>query len=405
MSLASASQTGKDSSTYLSNLPPATSLPAALFGDRAAAQQRNRIDRELKQLARENLFSGVVLIAKDDKVLFQGAYGLASREYDVPNAIDTKLNLASAGKMFTTVAIGALVERGAISLDDAVSKYLDASWIEQSAAVQITIANLLSHTSGMPDYFTPNFLEKSRTLFKKVDDYKPQVSTLKPTFTPGTQYSYSNTNFLLLGAIIEKATGETYDNYLKKVIFEPCGMSQSGSLDLENVNRGYAQGYAKLSHTMPQRGSNGVQQSFREIAFEMADGQRQLAKAGFTWQNNVFMHVAKGEPSGGSYSTAPDLLKFANALTSGKLITPAMLARLTSANAHTPEYGYGFQLMDGGFGHTGGFPGISTSIVIYPDGYRLIVISNVDGGSAIANAKLIELSDTFPLTGKTVDPL
>src|SRR5581483_1186222 len=133
---------------------------------------------------------------------------------------------------------------------------------------------------------------------------------------------------------------------------------------------------------------------FRHTALEMAAAQAELAKRGFEWRNNIYMHVAKGESSGGAFSTVPDLLKFANALTSGRLLKPETLAEMTSPKPLSADYGYGFQLLDGGFGHTGGFPGISTCVVIYPDGYRLIVLSNVDGGSAVANAKLISLAES-----------
>jgi hypothetical protein len=144
---------------------------------------------------------------------------------------------------------------------------------------------------------------------------------------------------------------------------------------------------------MPPPAARTQPPDFRQIAFAMATAQEQLAQTGFEWRNNIFMHVAKGESSGGTFSTVDDLLKFANALTSGRLLKPATLALMTSLESPATDYGYGFQLMDGGFGHTGGFPGISTVVVIYPDGYRLIVLSNVDGGSGVADAKLLELAD------------
>jgi CubicO group peptidase (beta-lactamase class C family) len=370
---------------------PSQSIPAALFEGHSIAKTRARIDSAFKELAGAQLFAGAVLIAKDDKILFEGAYGLASREYGVFNTVNTELNLASAGKMFTTVSIGRLVDQGRVSFEDPIGKYLDASWIDAAAGQQIKIANLLDHTSGVPDYFGPEFLDKSRVLFKELDDYKPLIANLKPTFVPGTQWSYSNTNFLLLGAIIEKVTGESYDDYVRQAVFEPAGMTHSGALDLEKVNHDYAQGYAKFPPPPPPPGGRAQRQDFRQTAIDMAAGQKLLAKAGFEWRNNVFMHVAKGESSGGTFSSAPDLLKFANALTSGRLIKPATLAFMASSKPGSPDYGYGFQLIDGGFGHTGGFPGISTAVVIYPNGYRLIVLSNVDGGSAVADAKLLEL--------------
>jgi CubicO group peptidase (beta-lactamase class C family) len=373
---------------------PVRSIPAALFTGQPVAQTRERLDAAFKALAQSDMFAGTVLIARRDEVLFAGAYGLASREYDIPNQLDTRLNLASAGKMFTSVAIGILVDRGLVKFTDPVGKYLDASWLDPAAAARITLGNLLNHTSGIPDYFGPDFFERSRTLFKKLDDYKPLVAKLKPGAQPGTRWSYSNTNFLLLGAIIEKVTGKSYDAYLSEVIFQPTAMTRSGALDLEKINHQYAQGYFKVPPAAPPPGGRTSQQEFRHTAEEMAAAQAELAKRGFEWRNNIFMHVVKGESSGGTFSTVSDLLKFANALTSGKLLKPETLTEMTTPKPLSADYGYGFQLLDGGFGHTGGFPGINTSVVIYPDGYRLIVLSNVDGGSAVANAKLISLADS-----------
>jgi CubicO group peptidase (beta-lactamase class C family) len=376
---------------------PASSIPAALFAGHPAAQTRQKLEAAFTELAKADLFSGTILIAKGNQVLFQGAYGLASREYGVPNRLETRLNLASAGKMFTTVAIGTLYDQGKLRFDDPVSKYLDASWIDPSVGSHITLGNLLSHTSGIPDYFGPDFLGRSRALFKKIDDYKPLIAGLKPTFAPGTQWSYSNTNFLLLGAVIEKVSGRSYDDYIREAIFKPTGMTRSGALDLEEVNHDYAQGYLKFPPPPPPPPSVRQEQpDFRQLAFMMSAAQDMLAKRGFQWHNNIFMHVAKGESSGGSFSTVGDLLAFGNALSDGRLLKPATLALMSSPKPSSPDYGYGFQLLDGGYGHTGGFPGINTAVVFYPDGYRLIVLSNVDGGSAVANAKLLSLGGVSP---------
>lgn len=367
-------------------------LPAELFEGRSTATVDARLNAAFERLARENLFSGAVLIAKGDKILFEHAYGLASREYGVPNTIATKFNLASAGKMFTSVAIGKLVDEGKVAFGDPVSKYLDSSWLEPAVARQVTVAELLDHTSGLPDYLGPAFLEKPQTAFVALDAYKPLMAHVRPTFPPGSRFSYSSTNFILLGAIIEKVTGESYWSFVRQVVFEPAGMTHSGPLDLREINHGYAQGYAKLPPPPPPPRGRAQQESFRDTALAMAAAERSVTGHGFEFRNNIFMHVVKGQPSGGSYSTAPDLLRFANALASGHLIKPSTLRLMTTPKPHVGGYAYGFQLMDGGFGHTGGFPGISTVLIIYPDGYRLIVLANIDAGSAIANAEMLRLA-------------
>jgi CubicO group peptidase (beta-lactamase class C family) len=378
--------------------PAPASIPAALFNGHPAEQTHRQLQATFTDLTKAELFAGTVLIAKGDKVLFEGAYGLASREYGIPNRLDTRLNLASAGKMFTAVAIGALRDSGKIRFEDPIGKYLDASWIEPAAGARITLANLLTHTSGIPEYFSPEFFGRSRELFKTLDDYKPLIAELKPTFAPGAHWSYSNSNFLLLGAVIEKVTGKSYDDFIREAVFRPAGMTHSGALDLEQVNHDYAQGYLKLpSAPPPPPTATSIEHlDFRQDALENASAQEQLTKTGFEWRNNIFMHVVKGGASGGTFSTAEDLLKLANALTSGRLLKPETLALMTSPKPLSPDYGYGFELMDGGFGHTGGFPGIDNSVVFYPDGYRLIVLSNVDDGSSLVIARLIALASATP---------
>lgn len=372
--------------------PASEPLPADLFAGHSPTVVAARLNGAFERLARQNLFAGTVLIAKGDKVLFAHAYGLASREYGVSNTIDTKFNLASAGKMFTSVAVGKLVEEGKIAFSDPVSKYLDSSWLAPAVAAKVTVANLLDHTSGLPDYFGPAFFDRSRTLFANLDNYKTLTAHLQPTFPPGSRFSYSSTNFILLGAIIEKVAGEGYWQFVRQAVFDPAGMTQSGALDLEEVNHDYAQGYAKLPPPPPPPRGFAQPQDFRGTALAMAAAERSVTEHGFQWRNNIFMHVVKGEPSGGAYSTAPDLLRFANALASGRLISLSTLSLMTAPKPNVSGYAYGFQLMDGGFGHTGGFPGVSTVVIIYPDGYRLIVLSNVDAGSAIADAELIKLA-------------
>jgi CubicO group peptidase (beta-lactamase class C family) len=373
--------------------PPTKSIPATVF-ERSPTDAPQKIDAALTALTARERFSGVVLIAKGDKVLFEKAYGLASREYGVANTIDTRFNLASAGKMFTAVTIARLAEAGRISLDDPISKYLDASWISPEQG-KVTIAQLLDHTSGFGSYFSPAFMDMSRAKLKTVDDYKPLIAGTKLEFEPGTKWSYSNSGFHLLGAIIEKVTGEPYDVYVGKTLWTPTGMAGTAALDLEAVNHDYAQGYAKdlRAPPPPPSGPPPSRDDFRAMLTAMNAMQDKMEAGGFDIRNNVFEHVVKGGPAGGTVSTAPDMLRFANALADGKLVSPAMVRTMSTPKPNSPTYGYGLQLTDGGYGHTGGFPGISTAVIIYPDGYRLIILSNIDGGSGNATVALIALGE------------
>lgn len=368
------------------------SVPALLF-DRSSPVPEARIDAALRDLARRDLFSGVVLIARGDEILFNRAYGLASREYNVPARADMRFNLASANKMFTAVAIGQLVEQGKVRFDAPISTYLDASWVAPEIGRKITVANLLTHTSGLPNYMNDTWRDASRAKYKTLEDFRSLVPPGKLDFEPGTQWRYNNTGFLVLGAIIEKVSGQSYEEYIGRNILEPSGMTHTANLDLEEVNVDYAQGYMKRPRKPSARPAVApgrddwaglITQTAARMERERADGVKIT--------NNIFQHVARGGPAGGMYSTATDMLKFLNAFRAGKLVSPEMVKVMTSPKPLSQIYGYGMEMVDGGIGHSGGFPGIGNTNLAYNDGYRLIILSNIDNGSMVAQAKLIELA-------------
>jgi hypothetical protein len=181
-----------------SDLPPAEALSA----DKVIQE----IEAFVERLVDADAFSGTVLLAKDGEVLFKKAYGLASKRFDVPNRIDTKFNLGSANKMFTGVAILQLVERGMLSLDDPLSKFVSEDWLPKETADKIKIEHLLTHTSGMGSYFGEKYMESSKALFRELDDYKPLIAGSELAFEPGTDWQYSNSGMFMLGVVIESAT-------------------------------------------------------------------------------------------------------------------------------------------------------------------------------------------------------
>jgi len=315
------------------------------------------LKRVLDSAAAQGQFSGAVLVAKNGQPIFKAAYGLASRRYNVPNQVDTKFNLGSMNKMFTAVAIAQLAEQGKLSFSDPIGKYL-TGWVSDSIGRKVTIQNLLTHTSGLGSYFNEKFMKSSRELYRKVDDYKSLVADEKLAFEPGTKWQYSNTGFLLLGAIVEKASGQDYFDYIREHVYKPAGMSNSDCYDMDDPVPNLAMGYTK------------------------SDGK---------WKNNIFMHVIRGGPAGGGFSTVEDLLAFANALMGNKLLKPEMTRLLTTAKPelHSPNYGFGFGVEENphSIGHSGGFPGISSNLSIFPDsGFTVAVMSNTDGGSVeVAN--------------------
>jgi len=310
--------------------------------------------------ARAGVFSGTVLIARGSEVLFEYACGAANKRYAVPNNPDTKFNLGSANKMFTAVAVAQLVERGLLSFTDTVDQYIDDTWLPASVTRRITIHHLLSHTSGLGNYFNETFFSGSRARFRAIDDFKPLVRDDLPAFTPGERFEYSNSGMLLAGVIIERVTGMSYYDYVREAIYAPSGMLDTDCYDIDAPVPNLAMGYIPLVDPPNRRSASG-------------------------WRENIFEHVAKGGPAGGGYSTVRDLQRFANSLVSGALVGPEMRQALWTDYAGV-GYGYGFNVEKTAsgtmIGHGGGFPGVSASFRVALDtGYVVIVLSNYDMGT------------------------
>ena len=305
-------------------------------------------------------YSGTVLVAKGGDVLLTDFAGEASKAFHVPNNINTKFNLGSMNKMFTSTAIARLVESGKLSFDDPIGKWLDETWLPKDVTGKITVRHLITHTSGLGSYFNDVYDRSSRALFRKLDDYKPLIKDDKPAFTPGERYQYSNTGMFLLGVIIEKVTGEDYFEHIRKAIYGPAGMTSSDCYEMDYPVENLAIGYS------PDPASP------------------------YKWQNNLYKHVIKGGPAGGGFSTVKDLHGFALALLSGKLVSPKM-RELMWTDFKGANYGYGFVVVQspGGkaVGHSGGFSGINSQLDIYVDsGYIVAAMCNYDSGaSALAN--------------------
>jgi CubicO group peptidase (beta-lactamase class C family) len=339
------------------------------LGPLTAEQAASELDAFLDRLVKAEVFSGSALLAKDGKVLYQGARGIADRNHGVPNKVDTKFNLGSMNKMFTAVVAAQLVEQGKLRFEDPVSKYLAGEAWTKADLTKVRVEHLLTHTSGLGSYFNDTYEKSARQLFRKVADYKPLAANDTLAFEPGTRWQYSNTGFLLVGAVLEKASGRDYFDLVRESLYGPAGMKNTDCYDIDFVVKDLAIGYSP----------DGL------------GAERQ-------WRSNTFEHVIRGGPAGGGYATAPDLLAFAEALRAGRLVQAATLERLWSAKPDlaSPRYGYGFGLGNesGGrvVGHSGGFDGISSNLDIFRDsGYVAVVLSNVDGGSEAVTQKMREL--------------
>jgi CubicO group peptidase (beta-lactamase class C family) len=345
--------------------PPADEPPPAKLSD---DELREKMQSLMTTLAEADVFSGTVLLARDGVPIFEGAYGTANKDFNVANNLETKFNLGSMNKMFTAVAIAQLAERGKLSFDDPLSKFLP-EFPDKESAEKIQIKHLLSHTAGLGPYFSKAWVESSRALYRTVDDQMKRAAAdeKRLLFLPGRRHRYSNTGLLVAGKVIEIASGQDYYDYVRENIYRPAGMTSTDCYELDRVNPNLAVGYEK------HYGDDGI-----------------------TFRNNLFEHVLRGGPQGGGYSTAGDLLKFERALRTGKLISEESVKLLLSAKPelNSPQYGYGFQIDDDGkiVGHGGGFLGINSNLDMFQGtGWTAIVMSNYGRGAMIPQQVMRDL--------------
>ncbi len=170
-----------------------------------------------------------ILIAKGDKIIFEKYYGYEDLNKKIPITDKTLFNMASGGKMFTALCIAKLVEENKLKYDDKITKYLNG-FGDQTKADMITIHNLLSHTSGITEYWTDK-IDKAVHSATSINDHLTLVYKAGFDFDAGTKFQYCNSNFILLGAIIEKVTGKSYYDFVRENIFNPAGMTSSGYFD------------------------------------------------------------------------------------------------------------------------------------------------------------------------------
>jgi CubicO group peptidase (beta-lactamase class C family) len=299
------------------------------------AAVRSFLDEETKA----DRFSGVVLIAKDSRVILHEAYGFADRDKKIPNRKDTKFNLGSINKNFTRVAIHQLARRNLLALDDPIKKFLP-DYPNAQAAEKVTIRHLLNMTSGIGDFFGDRYDATPKEKIRTLQDYLPLFADKPLEFEPGTSNKYSNGGYIVLGLIIEKLSGIDYYTYVRENIFKPCGMADTDAYPRDAETPNLARGYAKEG--------------------EGADGPRVL---------NFATLPGRGSSAGGGYSTAADMLKYVRAIEDKKIFLP------DSAS---------------GLGIAGGAPGINSVLEWDPrSGYIVIVLTNFDPPTAGQAARRI----------------
>lgn len=328
---------------------PSALIASVLLVAGASAQDTGRLAEAVKAQAEGDRFMGSVLVAKGGEVVFQMSTGWADVEWKTPDSATTKFRIGSVTKQFTAAAILLLEERGKLGVDDLLSKHLVGV---PEAWKRITLRHLLTHTSGIPD-----FVALPRNKEWEVTGPSPamifeHVRDLPLEFNPGSGFAYSNTNYLLLGWIVELASGQTYREFVKQNIFAPLGMTDSG--------------YDSTIAIISQRAAGYVSSA------------RGLRNA-----NYVDMRVPHG--AGGLYSTTSDLLKWTQALFGGKLLQQGSLEKMTTPT----RKGYAFGLAVGEknqrkrFAHAGGIQGFGSFLAYFPaSDVTIVVLSNVEGPAA-----------------------
>lgn len=344
-----------------SNAPPdlnqSTSKPAT------EAELSATIGAFLDKQTQADEFSGVVMVAKNGKPIFQEAYGLANKNYNAPNRLDTKFNLGSINKTFTKIAMAQLAEQGKLAFEDRLGKHLP-DYPNRQAAEKVTLNQLLSMSSGIGDFFGEKYDNTPKDKIRSLKDYLPLFASAPLLFEPGTSRRYSNGGYIVLGAIIEAVSGQDYYSYVRDHIYNPAGMQNTDSYEMDAVVPNLATGYT-------QRGSDNARD----------DTGR---------HSNIYTAPGRGSSAGGGYSTAEDLLKFTLALQSGKLLSPEytqwILGDPMSGAPARPAVKPASRLsktMSGGLGIAGGAPGINA--VVEQDiasGFTIIVLSNYDPPAA-----------------------
>ena len=293
-------------------------------------------------------FSGVVLLAKGEKPIFRKAYGLASKEYNIPNRADTRFNLGSINKFLTRIAIEQLEGKGKLRLEDPIGAYLP-DYPNKEAAKKVTISQLLDMTSGIGDFFGEKYQSTPKDLIRNLSDYLLLFGDKPLLFEPGTNRQYSNGGYIVLGLIIEKVSGQTYFDYVQDHIYQIAGMENTTHLEadvpVENVASGYTNNWDENDHPGEPR------------------------------RNNIYTRPARGSSAGGGYSTADDLLKLVVALKENKLSAPK-----------TSE-----EISQQGIAIAGGAPGINAEVETNPEtNYTIIVLSNYDPPAAEKVARKID---------------
>jgi CubicO group peptidase (beta-lactamase class C family) len=274
---------------------------------------------EIDSLCEELSFSGVVMAKRENEMMIQSAYGYSNRADELKNNLNTRFGIASGCKLFTSISICQLVEKGLLTFETRLKDCLDIEFPQFDD--EITIHHLLTHTSGVPDYFDEAimddfeelWIERPMYLMKSLENFLPLFQDNKMMFKPGDHFHYNNAGYILLGLVIEKVSNTKFQDYVQTHIFDPCEMNDSGYFTFDNLPKNTATGY--IDHE--------------------EDG---------TWRSNIYSLPVRGGSDGGAYITAPDMMKLWENLLNDKLFSKEMTTKLLTPYILAEDdeyYGYG----------------------------------------------------------------
>ncbi len=292
---------------------------------------------DIRASSRTGDFSGVILIARKGVPIYEEAFGYADREKEIPNRTDTKFNVGSINKSFTSLAVRKLAAENRLSLDDTIGKFLP-DYPNKDASARVTVRHLLEMSSGIGDFFGDRYDAADKEKIQSLADYLPLFADRPLEFEPGQGNLYSNGGYIVLGLIIEKVTGTDYYSHIRDTVFKPAGMADSE--------------WTAKSATVPNRAIGYLRE-------------------GSGWKTNYDTLPGIGSSAGGGYSTARDLLNYTIALGKG-------------------VFGEAGEDRKDGMGIAGGAPGINAALEWMPDrGYTIVVVSNLSPPAAMRVAQRI----------------
>jgi CubicO group peptidase (beta-lactamase class C family) len=355
-------KTAKNTAKLLSTARLLTLVLVALITATNAFAQQNgqqnvqQIDSLMKQYYDYGQFNGSILVAEKGKIIYEKGFGMANMEWSIPNQPDTKFRIGSVTKQFTATLILQLVEEGKIKLDGKLSDYLPD--YRKDTGDKITIHQLLNHTSGIPSYTSnPEFFPKYSRDAYGVADFVKKFASGDLEFEPGSKYSYNNSAYTILGAIIEKVTGKTYETVLTERIFKPLGMTNSGYDHHATLLQKRAGGYQKTA-------------------------------AGYV--NAPYLDMSLPYSAGSIYSTVDDLYKWDQSLYEDKILSAESKKLMFTPGLS--NYGYGVGISDEPIGkteektkiiaHGGGINGFNSLLTRAVDKRQtVIILDNVGLGN------------------------